>query len=212
MIKHVKSIVILAPHTDDGEFGCGGTMARFLAEGEKVWYVAFSAAEKSVPEGFPNSILRKEVNDAMDVLGLPESRRIILSYPVRDFPKYRQEILEDMIRLEADINPDMVFLPSPHDTHQDHQTIAQEGFRAFKRTSMLGYEVPWNNLTFPTQGFIFLKDEHLNKKISALKCYQSQQARSYASEDFIRSLARTRGVQIGSNYAEAFEVIRWIIK
>jgi hypothetical protein len=30
--------------------------------------------------------------------------------------------------------------------------------------------------------------------------------------DFIRSLARTRGVQIGVDYAECFEVVRWVIK
>ena len=209
MLKH---ILVLAPHTDDGEFGCGGTIARFANEGNKVWYVAFSAAEKSVPDEFPRDILRKEVVEAMEILGVPKERRIILSYPVREFPLHRQELLDEMIKLGERIKPDIVFLPSTYDTHQDHQTIAQEGFRAFKKTTMLGYEVPWNNLTFSTQTFVFLKEEHINKKMEALKCYRSQQDRSYASEDFIRSLARTRGTQIGTKYAEAFEVIRWIIR
>jgi LmbE family N-acetylglucosaminyl deacetylase len=205
-------ILILAPHTDDGEFGCGGAMARFVDESREVWYVAFSAAEKSVPDEFPKDILRKEMTEAMEVVGIPEERRIICSYPVREFPLYRQAILDDMIKLEERIKPDVVFLPSSHDTHQDHQTIAQEGFRAFKRTTMLGYEVPWNNLTFPTQTFIFLEEEHLNKKINALKCYRSQQFRLYSSEEFIKSLAQTRGTQIGCKYAEAFELIRLVIR
>jgi len=53
--------------------------------------------------------------------------------------------------------------------------------------------------------------EHIVKKVEALKCYESQKDRLYLSEEFIRSLAQTRGVQIDAKYAEAFEIIRWII-
>jgi len=50
------------------------------------------------------------------------------------------------------------------------------------------------------------------KKIEALNCYESQRCRAYFDDDFIQSLARTRGVQINASYAEAFEVIRWVIR
>lgn len=205
-------ILILAPHTDDGEFGCGGTIARYLMESADVFYVAFSSAEKSVPKGMPIDILKHEVREATNVLGIPPSNLILFSYPVRDFPQHRQEILEDMVRLNSEIQPDLVFLPSPNDTHQDHMTIAHEGFRAFKHVTMLGYEIPWNNLTFHTNAFVFLEDVHVQKKVDALKCYKSQIGRHYATEEFIRSLARTRGVQIGQQYAEVFDVVRWIIR
>jgi hypothetical protein len=76
---------------------------------------------------------------------------------------------------------------------------------------MLGYEIPWNNLDFRTSCFVPLAETHLERKIRALSHYQSQQHRDYASEKFVRSLAVTRGTQIGSQYAEAFEVIRWVI-
>lgn len=204
-------VLVLAPHTDDGEFGCGGSIARFVEEGRDVYYVAFSAAEKSVPAGMPFDILRSEVRAATKVLGIPERNLIVLSYPVREFPQHRQGILDDMIRLNGEIRPDMILLPSVQDTHQDHSTVAQEGFRAFKKSTMLGYELPWNNLSFHTNAFVFLQDRHLDRKIEALGCYQSQMDRPYASEEFIRSLARTRGGQIGQRYAEVFEVIRWIL-
>ena len=116
-----------------------------------------------------------------------------------------------MIALNREYSPEMVFLPSANDTHQDHQTIALEGFRAFKRTTMLGYEVPWNNLDFRTSCFVELTESDVAMKIAAVEKYQSQQHRSYASTEFIRSLAMTRGVQIGKRYAEAFEVVRWVI-
>jgi len=206
------NVLILAPHTDDGEFGCGGTISWLLEKGKNVFYVAFSSAEKSVPKGMPKDTLKKEVKRATKVLGIKPENLILFNYEVRDFPLHRQEILEDMVKLNAEIQPSLVFLPSTFDTHQDHKTVTEEGFRAFKRTSMLGYEVPWNNLSFNTNSFYFLEDKHIQKKIDALKCYESQQFRSYATEEFIRSLARVRGTQIGANYAEVFEVIRWIMK
>ena len=52
MIEQFGTVLVLAPHTDDGEFGCGGTMARLIKNGAEVTYVAFSTAAKSVPEGF----------------------------------------------------------------------------------------------------------------------------------------------------------------
>ncbi len=207
-----RRILVLAPHTDDGEFGCGGTISRFIAEGDDVIYVAFSAAEKSLPAGCPPDTLRDEVREATKVLGIPAGNLRILDYPVRDFPQFRQQILEDMIRMKQEINPDLVLLPSTNDTHQDHQVVSQEGFRAFKTTSMLGYELPWNNLDFRTNFFVCLDEHHVHRKIAALHCYQSQQGRPYASAEFVKSLAITRGTQIGSKYAEVFESIRWVVK
>ena len=204
-------ILILAPHTDDGEFGCGGSISKWVNEGEEVYYVAFSSAEKSVPKGMPKDILKKEVREATKVLGISPDNLILFDYPVREFPSHRQQILEDMIRLRDELKPELVLLPSTTDTHQDHQTIRQEGFRAFKKISMIGYEMPYNNLSFTTNLFVKLEKRHLDRKIEALKCYKSQFGRIYATEDFVRSLARVRGIQIGVEYAEVFEVIRWVI-
>jgi len=206
-----KTVLILAPHTDDGEFGCGGSIARFISMGNRVVYVAFSAAEQSVIPELPRDILRKEVLLATDILGVVKEDCVVLDFEVRRFPEFRQEILDSMIELGRVYDPDIVFLPSVNDTHQDHHTIATEGFRAFKRSTMLGYEVPWNNLQFRTNCFIGINEKELNLKVEALSKYKSQQHRSYASPEFIRSLAITRGVQIGKKYAESFEVIRWVL-
>lgn len=177
-----------------------------------MFYATFSACELSVPEHLPKNILEVELKKAIEVLGIKNENLKIFRYGVRNFNGSRQQILDDLIGLRNEIEPDLLLMPSPHDIHQDHNTIATEGIRAFKQISVLGYELPWNNLTFHTQSFVFLKEEHLNKKIEALKCYQSQMNRLYSNEDFIRSLAVTRGTQIGVKYAEAFEVIRWIIQ
>lgn len=205
-------LLVLAPHTDDGELGCGGTIAKMIEDGHDVYYVAFSACEKSVLKNFPSNILITEVKEATKKLGIKPENLILFDFEVRTFNYRRQEILDRMINLRNEINPDLVFIPSVNDLHQDHHTIAVEGLRAFKNTSILAYEVLWNNLTFNTTSFIYLSESHMVKKVEALKEYRSQAHRAYANEEFIRSLARTRGVQIGTRYAEVFDVVRWIIK
>ncbi|MCK4765041.1 MAG: PIG-L family deacetylase [Candidatus Aminicenantes bacterium] len=212
MKKGIERVLVLAPHTDDGEFGCGGSISRFIGEGKEVYYVAFSTAEKSVPEGWPKNILEVEVKEATKRLGIPAANLIIYKYEVRKLSYIRQEILEELVKMKKEIVPQLVFLPTPNDLHQDHQTVSVEGTRAFKQVSMLGYELPWNNITFHTQCFIKLTARHLEEKITALKAYKSQSHRAYATEDFLRGWARTRGTQIGTQYAETFEVIRWVIE
>jgi LmbE family N-acetylglucosaminyl deacetylase len=203
--------LILAPHTDDGEFGCGGSITKFVEEGKEIYYVAFSTVEDSVPDDYPKNILEIEVREATKILGINPNNLIIYKFQARKLNYVRQEILEELVKIKKDINPDLVFIPSPNDLHQDHYTVAMEGMRAFKQISILGYEIPWNNITFHTQAFISLEERHIIKKIEALRAYKSQQGRFYANEDFIRSLAITRGTQIFVKYAEAFEVIRWVI-
>jgi len=211
-MENFKRILVLAPHTDDGEFGCGATISKFIAEGKEVFYAAFSLAEESVPPPFPKNILEIEVKAATKKLGIDPENLILFKYRVRRFAQFRQEILEDLVKLNGELKPDLVFMPSLNDLHQDHTTIAHEGLRAFKKTTILCYELPWNNISFTTNSFVTFGEKNLNAKLEALKCYKSQENRSYASEDYIRSLAITRGTQIGVKYAEVFEVIRWLIK
>ncbi len=206
-----KKVIILAPHTDDGELGCGATIAKILEEGAQVHYVALSTAEESVPEGFPKNRLEIEVREATKKLGIPEENLFVLQHQVRKLNYVRQEILESLIEIRNKVKPDMVFLPSSKDIHQDHITVTQEGIRAFKFSTILGYELIWNNLSFSTDCFIRVTKEQVDKKIEALACYETQDGKNYMDPDFIRSLAKIRGTQIGSDFAEAFELIRWII-
>ena len=149
MITNCKNILVLAPHTDDGELGLGGTISRLIEDGKKVTYVAFSTAQQSVPEGFPKDILKTEVKQATQTLGIEPENLIIYNYEVRKLGYARQEILEELIRLKKVSDFDLVFIPSLHDIHQDHTTIAQEGLRAFKNTNILGYELIWTASILP---------------------------------------------------------------
>lgn len=202
-------VLVLCAHTDD-EFGCAGTVRRLLDDGARVSYVAFSRCEASVPQGLPADILEQECRRATQLLGIEPADVTILNFPVRQFPSYRQDILEAMTQLRSRVNPDLVLLPSSFDTHQDHSTVYAEGFRAFKRSTLLGYELPQNLISFSHSAFVQLSTQHLESKVRAMSAYESQAFRSYSREEFIRSLAVVRGVQAGCEFAEAFEAVRVI--
>jgi LmbE family N-acetylglucosaminyl deacetylase len=205
-----RRALVLAPHTDDGELGCGGTMARLVEEGADVRYVAFSIATRSLPDGFPPDTLAREVREATEELGIPPANLTVHDFDVRTFPQHRQEILELLIEIWNDWEPELVFQPSLHDVHQDHGAIAAEGLRAFKRTTILGYEIPWNNFDFAYQAYFALEERHIERKAAALGRYASQHHRRYANADYVRSLARTHGINVNREFAEVFQVYRVI--
>ena len=202
-------VLVLCPHVDD-ELGCGGTIWRLVRMGTKVRYLSLSKCEASVPAPWPKDVLVGECMACTKKLGLKPENVRILDYPVRHFPAHRQDILENLVAINRDYAPDLVLMPSFLDTHQDHKTVCQEGFRAFKYSTLLGYEMPQNLVSFNNTAFSVLSQEDLDAKIEAVSCYESQKFRPYSSPEFITSLARVRGVQCNKLYAEAFEVIRLI--
>jgi LmbE family N-acetylglucosaminyl deacetylase len=210
LMNSMRRVLVLAPHTDDAELGCGGTIARLLRDGVDIFVAAFSTAEESLPPGAAPSRLQDEFLAAMQTLGIPRNHTLVFGYPVRRLSYYRQELLEELVKLRSEINPTMVFLPSASDLHQDHQVLNAEGLRCFKDMTIWGYELPWNNIGFPAQAFVTLERCDLQAKWDALQAYKSQfeLGRPYFSWEFIEGLARVRGVQVKNPYAEAFEVMR----
>jgi len=207
----VRTVLVLAPHTDDAELGCGGTLSRFLEEGAVIVVAAFSTAEESRPPGSEPGLLRREFLASMRSMNIAESLTRVFDFPVRRFGDHRQNILESIFAMRRDFDPDIVLLPSGSDIHQDHQVIHAEGLRVFKERTVWGYELPWNQIEFKAQAFVTLERRHLEVKWKAMQAYQSQidLQRLYFAWHFVEGLARVRGVQIKSAYAEAFEVLRF---
>ncbi|MCS3901429.1 PIG-L deacetylase family protein [Methanococcus voltae] len=208
------NVLFLSPHTDDVELGAGGTLLKFLEKGYNVKWMVFSTSEDSVPEGQPKDMLQNEFEDVAKSIGLKESQYVINHFKVRRLNEHRQEVLDELIKMRKDFNPDLIVGPSLNDHHQDHQVVANEMIRAFKTTaSIISYELPWNHVKFNTQLFVGLTENQVNQKIELLKNYKSQLIlnRSYFADEFIKGWARTRGIQTKYDYAEAFEVVRWMI-
>lgn len=210
-MKKLNKVLVISPHTDDAELSCGGTLFSLFEKGIELYYAVFSPCYESVPEGFPRDILKTEMRMAAKKIGVKTENIFEFEFPVRHFPQHRQSILEELVKLRKKINPDLVLIPSSYDLHQDHEIINKEGIRAFKNSCILGYEFPWNNIESKINFYYSLKEKDLRAKIDAINCYNSQNFRNYKDIEFFKGLARIRGVQANTKYAEGFEMIKWII-
>jgi len=204
-----RNVLVLAPHIDDAEFGCGGTISKLISEGSKVHYLAFSDCRDSIPADFPKDILRRELESSVKKLKITSYK--VLDFQVRRFGFKSQEILQTLVDVKNELKPDLIFTPSRSDIHQDHQVVTNESIRAFKHSTILGYELPWNCLSLSSDTIVTLTEKELENKINAIMCYDSQSHRIYHNRSYIKALAMTKGLTINRPFAEAFEMIRLII-
>lgn len=203
-----QRILILSPHMDDGIIGSCGLICRHLKAGGQICYVSFSFAKKSLMLETPSNATEMEFLEAMRYLKIRDA--VTYTYEVRVFPSFRQEILERLIDLRKSLNPDVVIMPSMGDLHQDHKVIAEEGFRAFKNVTLLGYEMPRNMIDASPRLFVRMEEVEVMVKLKALEIFKSQMWRPSFIK-MIESLNQTRGLQVGATYAESYEVIRWVL-
>ena len=201
------NILALSPHTDDIEIGCGGTLNKLKKEGSNIFVVNFSLSKNEEgTDTAPN--VGEEFQASMSILGA-EYR--MLNLECRKLQDKRQEILDYLITLSKSHKFDAVFCHSSFDQHQDHQAVRNEAFRAFKSTTILGYELPWNCVQFRTDLFVKLSEEDLAAKVEMVNCYKSQLHRAYMYRQYIFDIARTRALSINTKYAECFELIRGVM-
>ena len=95
--------------------------------------------------------VKDEHLESMAVLGVPKEKIILGPFTTRVFPDSRQEILEYFLKLRKDFKPDLIFVHSKQDVHQDHNTMTDEALRAFRGITVLGFDVVRSsNGFFPT--------------------------------------------------------------
>jgi len=202
-------ILALSPHTDDIEFGCGGTIHKMTNRGHDVCVVVFSNCKDSLIENdMDPMMLHNENIESMELLGVQET--IYLDLPNRKLFEHRAIILDYLHRLNKKKKFDIIMIPWVGDIHQDHKTVAEEALRAFRRqnVTILMYEVVAGD-GFRPNYFIPLSDREMLKKKIALQCYHSQKIlRKYFDPSLIYSIAEHRGIFIMEKYAEAYELVR----
>lgn len=205
-------MLAVGAHTDDIELGCGATLSRYMREGAEVATVAFSRAELSRPAGTADDVLEREYRAAMAELGVAPDRVHCLTVPVRTFDEHRQTILQKLIELRREFNPDLILTMSSTDTHQDHSVVHSESVRAFKMRRLLGYHAPWNERQMITNYFVTVTQADVEKKVSMLQQYRTQHdlGRDYVQPVALESTLRFYGQQAGVEFAEAFEVLSFV--
>jgi len=205
MLFKGKRVFFIGAHPDDIEIGCGALIANILNFAE-VFCITLSDNQKN-----PSLInVTKEHNESMRILGVDEEHRFLENFETRRFKHYRQEILEYIFSMNKKYQPDMVFVHSNADLHQDHGTVTQESLRVFRGTSLFGYDVIRSSYGFFPTFLIEVNESDVKKKIEALAAYKTYKDVYYFAPELTRSIMIRNGAIAEKKYAEGFDILRMI--
>lgn len=196
-----RRVLAVGAHPDDIEIGAGATLGRHAAQGDLVTFLTVSAGNVGGDAG----LRREESAEAAYRLGVElvlgdlEDTRIPQNGPTID-------LVESVV---ADVRPDIVYVHSVHDVHQDHRAVHGATLVAAREVPrVLCYQSPSASIDFRPSSFVSI-DDHLSAKLAAIAAFESQTAiRDYLDFDVITSTARYWGRFAHTAYAEPFEVIR----
>jgi LmbE family N-acetylglucosaminyl deacetylase len=205
----LRVVLAVGAHPDDTELGCSGTLALHKLNGDRVYLLVLTKGEASGDI----AVREKECRRASEMLGvdglffggLKDTR-------VHD-GRGTIDIIENIIN---EVNPDIIYAPTPKDTHQDHRNTGYATMSAGRRRKMiLLYEGASTQNNFTPQVFVDIeKTFQLKKKVTRVFGSQMSNDRGgYAlAVKGVEGLARYRGYQCGVKVAEAFEVGRFMFE
>jgi len=202
-----KRVLFLGAHPDDIELGCGALLHNITKQTD-VLCVTLS-------DNLKNPDLQKvksEHFEAMSVLGVPKEKIILGPFTTRLFPNARQEILEYFLKLRKDFKPELIFVHSKQDVHQDHNTMTDEALRAFRGITVLGFDVVRSSHGFFPHLLVEVTEDDVNKKIEALSKYETYRDRYYFNSELTRSIMVRHGALAECPFAEGFDILRIVGK
>jgi len=205
LLFYGKRIFFLGAHPDDIELGCGALIAH-IAKKADIRCVTLSDNQK-------NPALKNLVDEhyrSMNLLGVPQEKIILGSFETRRFPQSRQEILEYLFDLNHKFEPEIVFVHTRADLHQDHATVTEEALRAFRGTSIFGYDVIRSSYGFFPSFLVEVDERDVELKIKALAEYDTYANKYYFKPEVTRATLIRHGAIAERNYAEAFDILRII--
>jgi N-acetylglucosamine malate deacetylase 1 len=198
-----KRVLFLGAHPDDIEIGCGALLHHIVNQ-TQILCVTLSDNQKN-PD-LKN--VKWEHYQALAVLGVPEEKIVFGPFTTRVFPDARQEILEYFLQLRRDFNPDLIFVHSKQDIHQDHLTMTEEALRAFRGITVLGFDVVRSSYGFFPHFLVEVTEEDVNKKVEALAKYETYRDRYYFNSEVTRSIMVRHGALAECHFAEGFDILR----
>lgn len=203
MIFYGKRVLFLGAHPDDIELGCGA-LIHHIAPMSDVFCVTLSDNQK-------NPALADVVQEqyrSMAILGVPKARARYGPFTTRVFPQARQEILEYFLELRAELQPEIIFVHSNQDVHQDHLTMTTEALRAFRGITVLGFDVVRSSHGFFPHFLVEVSEADVDAKIQALSHYETYREKYYMKPDLTRAIMVRHGALAERPFAEGFDILR----
>jgi LmbE family N-acetylglucosaminyl deacetylase len=198
-----KKVLFLGAHPDDIELGCGALLHHIVKQTD-VLCVTLSDNQKN-PD-LQN--VKNEHYESMAILGVAKEKIILGPFTTRIFHDSRQEILEYFLQLRREFRPDLIFVHSKQDVHQDHNAMTDESLRAFRGITVLGFDVVRSSYGFFPHFLVEVSEEDVNKKIEALSCYETYRDKYYFNSELTRSIMVRHGALAEVPFAEGFDILR----
>jgi LmbE family N-acetylglucosaminyl deacetylase len=221
------NILVVAAHPDDEVLGCGGTIARSVAEGHRVTVAILGqGAASRYSRGTPEAAveigeLEEMSRNAGRILGVDDVRHFGL--PDNRFDSVDLlDVVKILEELGRELQPEIVYTQHGGDLNIDHAITFRAAMTAFRPVpgtgvrALYAYEVAsstewaFGKFSPPFAADTFVNiDNFLEKKIQALAAYESE-IRSFPhprSLHAVRTQATERGARIGVAAAEAFETV-----
>ena len=198
-----QRVLFLGAHPDDIELGCGA-LIHHIAPMSDVLCVTLSDNQK-------NPLLKNVVEEqykAMAALGVPKDKVVLGQFTTRIFQDARQDILEYFLSLRSGFKPDIIFVHSKQDVHQDHNTMTDESLRAFRGITLLGFDVVRSSYGFFPNFLVEVSEEDVNAKIEALSQYETYRDKYYFNSELTRSIMVRHGALAEVPFAEGFDILR----
>jgi LmbE family N-acetylglucosaminyl deacetylase len=202
-----ETLLFIGAHPDDIELGCGALISQIVKQANVIC-VTLSDNQK-------NPLLKNVVNEhynSMSVLQVPRENVFVGEFETRKFPQARQEILEFLLALHRKHHPEMVFVHTRSDVRQDHNTITDEALRAFRGTTLLGYDVIRSSYGFFPHFLVEVSEEDVQRKIEALSQYTTYRDKYYFNADLTRASLVRNGALAERPFAEGFDILRIVGK
>lgn len=203
MIFHGKRILFIGAHPDDIELGCGAFIHHISGQA-KLLCVTLSDNQKNPSL---SNIVSEHIK-SLNSLGVNNHDIIIGQFETRKFPDFRQEILEYMLELRNDFNPDIVFVHTRSDIHQDHNVVTEEGLRAYRGRTVLGFDVVRSSYGFFPHFLVGVTEEDVNAKLTALSQYKTYHGKYYFDPQLLKATMIRHGALAEKPFAEGFDILR----
>ncbi len=200
---HAKKVCFIGAHPDDIELGCGAFIANLNGKAEMMC-VTLSDNQKN-PQ---LSHLVDEHYRSMAVLGVPPNQIRLGSFVTRRFPELRQEILEFLYLLNHEYQPDLVITHTRADIHQDHQQTTEEVLRAFRGTTVLGFDALRSSYGFFPHFLVEVTEQDVQRMVKALSEYSTYHDKYYFDEAVLRATLVRHGALAERPFAEGFDILR----
>lgn len=198
-----EPVCFIGAHPDDIELGCGALIAEIASQTDVVCVTLSDNHDNPLLTG-----LAKEHAHSMAILGVKPENAQLLTFTTRRFQAARQEILEVMIGLKEQYHPEVVFVHTSKDIHQDHKTVTEEALRAFRGTTLLGFDVLRSSYGFFPDFLVEVSEEAVQTKIQALKAYTTYADKYYFDESIQHATAIRHGALAERPFAEGFDILR----